>query len=120
MSFGLPQDPPQTDSCRWRASESSTRPFDREVGASNGDDFYELPPIMTRQQKQTLDNPLWERDIGDLSDSHRVVEANLYRDRILFLWFLVGPKERNANHPFHHDLTNNLLVQFFFFVMFGR
>ena len=68
----------------------------REVGASN--DFY-VTAYNGSTNKETL-APLWE-DIGGVS----ILRPTGGRDG--FLWF--GPK--GTLTPFHHDLTNNLLVQ---------
>jgi hypothetical protein len=68
----------------------------REVGASN--DFY-ITAYNDTTNKQTL-APLWE-DLGDLP----FLRSTGGRDG--FFWF--GPK--GTLTPFHHDLTNNLLVQ---------
>jgi cupin-like protein len=68
----------------------------RQVEATN--DFY-VTAYNDTTNKQTL-APLWE-DVGDVSILRPTV------DRDGFFW--LGPK--GTLTPFHHDLTNNLLVQ---------
>ena len=67
-------------------------------GAEATNDFY-VTAYNDTTNKQTL-APLWE-DVGDISILRRT------SDRDGFFW--LGPK--GTLTPFHHDLTNNLLVQ---------